>query len=801
MAGEQQPIERDPKVGRTRTPSRRRAAGLRRHGSRARQKQRKQALLALLIGLALFGLLHLYQRTGGPPPYFVTGDREPIDLWAIQLDESDAIRDISGTALPGRLVDLGTSSWDRDQCHRTFIFTLGQGAEPVQMAMSARHDIVEAGTGQPLGGSRFGRWGSVDGRPAYLLAATLPAERTVRGFLGLFDSREPIHRVNIDLHYLPAEPQPPELTFEGPLLPGRAIPAAEDPNWVVTAQTDFVDDARFVLTTPRYREGLVLAYDQQGRRWMARSGSGSSRSAGRARLEYTVPDVPGVQLARITIGEPLRTREFHNVPLRFAGRPIPPSPPYLDRLAERMGWEKLSDEELRRKGFETVDQALLAIDVVRGEHLLKVWRVLRWKLNRQSAGELSAEDRDRIRGALQQWRQALVPKTRLAGAAVGVMLGMDEFTEPLLAMLASPDGEIAGEAARVIRAHLADRLTEKQLHAIAEALVEARQPAINKHILYMFRTSRSPEMIPALRRLARAEPPWLWWPALEALGQAQRVREPNDVPPELVARLAVAWPSAVPEGHPAGEEAVGLMLEMLSPEFARHDPQRFLSVVDRLGEQLEADPWQTVTVEALRRLPVGTVSDWLIGYLVKRLNAATGADVGGLSAFAETDPPAMNAYQQLGLVEAAAYWQRTGQDITDWPVGTPGPRDLRIHWRSLDPNTPDAALRWHAPPRQDGRPTTRVMRRGDDFVLLTIRTEGTRRRPIYHVAVRSGVYQSTRQDQLVRLDGDHLPAEVELHPKLQDRWRLTLDRSDGDGDGWGGGESADPHPAGLPAGM
>jgi beta-lactamase regulating signal transducer with metallopeptidase domain/uncharacterized protein YihD (DUF1040 family) len=120
-------------------------------------------------------------------------------------------------------------------------------------------------------------------------------------------------------------------------------------------------------------------------------------------------------------------KEFTNISFNFSPRTKRDHAEYLDKMAERLGLEGLSVEELERYQFKDADEAMKVIDVIRGTLIRSARDAILYGENKLDFAHLDKESSRKLRETLKRWMGAIDPEIQEIGRKISDSAGWVEF--------------------------------------------------------------------------------------------------------------------------------------------------------------------------------------------------------------------------------------------------------------------------------------------------------------------------------------------------------------------------------------
>jgi len=671
-------------------------------------KRRILLLLALFIlPVAVMVIVALAIGDGGPK-FYVSGDPTDIKLVGVLPDGSDGLYDAEGRLVGKMVVDHPNDLWD-GLC-RKFVFELPANeklffvSSPFPKANGER-DLGGSGSGPVLtdiAGKRF-LWQNRSFPSTYR-----------KPFLGgfLFHEME-VDRVDLTFRFFKGGRRgPAELSFTGPFTPDRPCQADGGRAGTLTPSYSYryTDErAEFHLDTP-LRCGssdiLVLAYDNDGKRHLAHSGSGSWGTRG-LQADYRIEGLALDEISAFTLNEKPREKTFHNIRVLYPDRPARTYPAYLDVMAERLGLNSTDGEYLSKFKIDTLDSALQVIDVVRGQKLRHAFH----RIDQARADDVAAEDLARVGRAADLLLSSSDWSLRTYGARLGLWLDPNKYIAGALYVLE----ELPAEAhnTRFSLNKYIGHLNSESMCSVAETIAGVEDEETARRIARSLQSADQEAARDACLRLALDPRPYVWWPAISRMPMDWR---PDDRDIEMWARvyLARGWVE-LPQKEAVVEKAGSMLEEIFMPHTAMHHGFELDSFVKRFGQEAVEHALEGYLNEAA----AGRAKWYYVRKVVKHVNRWHQIDIAGLGK--DPNDERESGYNWPIVAADALEYLRTGQlPRTPAPQRKPQKGDVLIVWKNNDDPGKSLYAIWYAPP--DGSDTRRYirLRQGEDLLFCRL---------------------------------------------------------------------------------
>ena len=379
--------------------------------------------LAIAASCAVVLLLRL-SIVGRDRGIEVTGDPLDIRLVAIRPDSGDEIFAPNGESLGKR--HFGTQyleRWENVKANREFFFDIPETTGPIQFP--TRASIRESGTGKGLGGATPVLRPAEDGKKQVVVPAVFLQEyrkRIITFGIQFIDRYIPtvkkrVRDVDITLRFYSGPNGPAALRFTGPF--SEEHPVSDDAKGGCTMTVKMESRGRRTqsvsinVDSPQQldADSICVLYKDDGS-WFSCHLEGPYGEPD-FKFEYRIPwSHPLSQISAVTIGEKVRDRTFHNVPIVFPHWPERDHAPYLDAVDERLhrdsaiplDWGTLSGTE-----------ALEVLDLARGWSLNQAWDAIRSGKKPLEPDELTSDQLARLRETATECVNSMDPPASAQG--------------------------------------------------------------------------------------------------------------------------------------------------------------------------------------------------------------------------------------------------------------------------------------------------------------------------------------------------------------------------------------------------
>ncbi|MHC4714217.1 MAG: hypothetical protein ACYTAN_13275 [Planctomycetota bacterium] len=550
-------------------------------------------------------LLGVWVRGRALRPGRATGDDLDIRFAGVIPDLGADLYDAAGNkAEPCMGVDGILHHSDSLTFRRTFVFDVPE-AENLVLARQARHR--PSGQPESAWGSTSFSYGRLeeplDGR--YYLTLTLfreyHAAREWPWPLSYFNKHEKktLTDADVALQYWYGPRGKAAYTFEGPFEDGARVAVGPGDECSVSVKSSADGTQIDVdLTGGSSAPMAVLVYDRTGKRltrhWYQRSTSQGGVPAG-----TTLQGMSPSDIAFITVGEEPRERTFHKIAVLRSDWPDFFAE-YKAAIEERIG-ERLN---INRQwvSFDSPEAALEAADLLRGEHIARVFFQPILHGTRWPAEALESRTRERAVAAARLWLGARDPRIGGAGACLGALLSLADFRDDLFKGLESEDTQVRAWTAEVFRL-LREDLVGEDISRIADALIKGTARGSQNRPVSVVLQSRTPEAASAALAFALDERPRLWCHGL-ADERALAALGPFDGwPDERRVRRYIAMGREGRAENPNGalaEGAARILPSLLTAELAAVDRDAFGKVLRATVDLCEKDAAIAALVDFLR---------------------------------------------------------------------------------------------------------------------------------------------------------------------------------------------------------
>jgi len=666
----------------------------------------------VLIVAALVAIVLATAGTEGK--FYVSGDPINIKLVGVLPDGSDDLYDaegkLVGTMVVNSTMSLGGADDGTERLCRDFIFEL-----PTEESLLFVPSPLLKANGQcHLGGTVYGPLlTDIGGKRSLRQNRSFPSTYR-KPFLGgfLFHEME-VDRVDLTFRFFKGGRRgPAELSFTGPFTPDRPCQADGGRAGTLTPSYSYryTDErAEFHLDTP-LRCGssdiLVLAYDNDGKRHLAHSGSGSWGMSG-VQADYSIEGLGFSDIAALTVNEKPCEKTFHNIRVRYPDRPARAYPAYLDAMAERLNLNSTDGQYLCKYKIDTLDNAVQVIDVVRGEKLRQAFD----QIDRAKANDIAAEDLARVERAANLLLSSSDWTLRTYGARLGLWLDPNRYIIRALSVLEELPANSLNT--RFFLNKYIGHLNSESLGAVADTIAGIEDEETARRIARSLQSADQEAARDACLRLALDPRPYVWWPAISKLPTDWRP-DARDIDMWARVYLVRGWVE-LPQKEALVEKAGSMLGEIFMPHTAMHHGFELDSFVKRFGQEAVEHALKGYLNEAV----AGKAKWYYVRKVVKHVNRWHQIDIAGLG----KDPNDEREYGYNYLVVAAdaLEYLRTGQlPTTPAPQRKPQKGDVRIVWKNNDDPGKSLYAIWYAPP--DGSDTRRYirLRQGEDMLFCRL---------------------------------------------------------------------------------
>jgi len=512
-----------------------------------------------VVGLLVLGAVLLPMATGESEKN-VTVERDgPLDIRfvGVRADVRDDLLDGQGNKIGELILPANKVDWDAKDMRRDFVFELPQTDGPI--LFDYKRTVHAAGSDRRLYDSSGNPVFPVraHGRQYIVLDTRIP--RTYRhSVLGLFSNESAVERVDVTLRYYHGPRRKAVFSFTGPFELGQTVKADGGLDYELTVKPEDPERGpggprvRFQLSTPARLEHRVpiIVYDKAGNRYLALRRSGSSGRGG-SKVEFVLhwDKVPLAEIAAIGAERPSEIT-LRNVLVAYPEWPVRSHAPYLDEMAQGLGWQGLSGNELAGKQLASVEEALKVLDVARAGGIGRVLEGLRSdKAGFEEALKADEALEGRLAETAGRWTNWGRPTS---GIGLGLMTGRAEFFEQAVAFLMAEQEAAAGSVAagwrrdekefvaRAMAVHWRHP-DEQEATMLKEALLRVREPQVLSLLAIYLRYPTTPALVALCWDLAEDNRASVWWPAVEGIvsRQRERVEDPAALPERLAARVVL----------------------------------------------------------------------------------------------------------------------------------------------------------------------------------------------------------------------------------------------------------------------
>lgn len=630
------------------------------HGAFLRRAHIRLDVLMPVAVLTVLGVVVWLALAGRSPRPTVSGDALDIRLVGVRPDCSDDLLDAQGRQIGEQFYDGDRDApWGSNRLRRDFILEV---AGTNELAFPPQYDLRTSDNVRLAGYDQAQVTVLPDGRQQVLLATAVPTSVRKYFLMWLWPRQVAVSHVDVHLHYFLKESGQTLAVFNGPFMPQerRVLPEGYILQMLTNKVEHRVISAQFqVISSTQYLKfpQPLIATDTNGLRrlaWVYRTYSGPHRWDGTAQ----VINVPLEALASIHIELP-REKVFHHVRVRYPGRPARAYPEFYDRMAARLPAPPAAGQ-MNNYPFKNPLEAIQVVDLVRGAGpVRRIVDAIRNSRPRLYLESLDAPTRDQLRQAANAWAQAANPAVRLSGVTLGLEGDWPEFISPALDLV-ERDERHDSEAVYALQS-AAGQLSENDIQRIQRLLMHPFPRTPVDRLIRCLQSATHAAADGALRQLAQADQPWIWWHAVMALAN-RRSETAGPFPTNLLPRLALIQgqnPVACRgRGVPVAEDAVraliGQVPALLTTELRRRDAEVFYILYQRLLQHCDRAAARALMVDHLRhfRRPAEDAYDdsWISIKMVQQFNQWHGTDFGPYGRDPKKDleiPPPVEELQRV----------------------------------------------------------------------------------------------------------------------------------------------------------
>ena len=609
----------------------------------------RMEIIALLFVLAVVVGLTCVFLSFERDTFRTSGSAMDIRLVGVCPDASDDLYDVEGKKIGERFFDgSNISPWASNNLRRDFIFEppAGSGIQPVSYKIQLEHQEWFVGSGSI--------WNTELTNHRTFSISTTFADKFWRNSM-FFGSQRPVEFVNVTLGFYRPDRGKPVLQFQGPFASGVTNKAQRRSELTFTGDTTSsgTTNARFHLSTAMtdLNQSSLLFHDKKGDvHW---PNVNSSSSNGRELVwDGTVPNTTISDIVSVEVYQP-EEKTFYHVRVRYHDRRDRIFPEANEKLEAILGTNKFQRAQYGGASLNAT-QALAVIDVVRGSYMVQeaANAILKARIDFNS---LSAVDRDRIHGAAWKWATAEDSSVRFYGINFGLRGHWNEFVPLAFELLPGVESYRLNELITVL-APMAPAFSSTQLVAVlAERSIHGRDEypdTFIRNAAMCFLTNNPVAASNVVIALCADERPWIWWPALETVGS--RVPITNLPPVVQMHWMAIQPRSTNLFSSELVTRAREQMTNWLTPEFCRRCSTGYSSLYRHTIAMNDRETAIRITMRCLRELPSG--ENFMTTEMLRKLNAVTGKDFGGLGRQATPNVPATTANElQRALAEAITW--------------------------------------------------------------------------------------------------------------------------------------------------
>jgi hypothetical protein len=620
----------------------------------------KLGLLGLLLAAGA-AALPLMARTLREHAFVTNEGPLDIRLVAVCPDGGEEFYDPDGRRLdpaPNLRGGDDYGPWQSDQQHRDFLLHVGDFNGPwLPLPFTW---IRAAGTDRVLGGSSVS-FGPAPDASTLLVSATFGCTYR-RSWLHLLTLTSPVDQIDLNLRYYYGPRREALCTFTGPFHLGTVMPADEGRPYQLTPEPmETWQEARvrfhFVTSQPFSSDVPILFYDQQGQRHYVHSGASGHSGSNGADLTYETEAIPWDQVAVVTIGEKPHEITFHNVTVQYPHRPPRTYAAYLDVLAQRLGLTGLPPEQLRQYRFRDAEQAIEALDIVRGEgHIRNAFQALAYAQPPIKVSELDLAAQEKIHQTATRWAGS--DRTSGYGILLGLLGHWPEFFDlaldrlerdlrPEHGLLRYESYERAQLNGKREMGHALARYwsgpNQSQARRLQHAILTLHDGLV-LNSLFQCLWSGDPEVVlDPLWELAQDDRPWIWWRALEAWRSKMTFARKDYGALSEKIQMRQMLIDGAPGTEALQAQAAAQLAQMFTPELAQMSSQVWRTVCDRIARQFDRQTATRIYLDYLRRMQSALTeqqwaldeswksdAQWMAPYVIRTLNVWYGVDLGHL---------------------------------------------------------------------------------------------------------------------------------------------------------------------------
>jgi len=611
----------------------------------------------------------------------------PLDirLWGIRPCAGEAIYDTSGKEIYRTLGCTGDNPICGNNSHRfDFIFELPKTDDV---------PLFRGSSGLRLNGEVRSRGGSfvqgiLECEGKRLLWQRVTFDRTFQKSVlgGLRTVNCDVDSVDITLEYYYGPPGKIRFTLTGPFEPNSTV-TSEDGMYTVSFTRDAADYVEYyslfeLSTSSRFdMSEAVVVYDMSGERHLTDVVNSSIGPEG-SRFEYRIGAVPLGNVAVIAFGEQPHRITFRNINLKAAGVERRRHAAYLDEMAAKLNL-KLAPEKLARYQFQSGEEAIEVIDIVRGRHILWAAEAIfktDLKTGRSAPPTLESEQGQRLKGTLFRWLDAWDTRIRVLAIRLGLLYDWPEFVEPALELLGKEaikyeyKRQSALQYTATALAKYSDKLSDEAIGRIREILLSRDDYMILGGLRTCLGRTKSQAKADALWELAKDDRVWLWWYAIEKLAKWEEFEGKYDsLPDKLKVRLfAVMGSQGFSNAEQIAPQTNVLLAESLTPKLVELDSPTVFKIIEKIAANPDRRFATTALIDSLRRFEgLYLFPMYPVGKTVKYINLWYGLDIGGLGSNVNRQTFESYKYDWPAITAEAIEWYESTQDANDANSGSP----------------------------------------------------------------------------------------------------------------------------------
>ncbi len=647
-------------------------------------------IVALFVGLIVVSAFHSGARYA---PGEATGDDLDIRLVGVWPEESADIRDASGKIIGDTYGDF---NWPqmifKGKLYRRFLFELEDEGENIIFSLDIQcSPDGESSPRFPV--FVFNEEDFSKGKRVFTPRTWVEKKYTTQRFAAVPFLRQflpatkthKVKSVDLTLRYYRGPRGEATYVFEGPFAAGGSVAAEEDARATLSISEYHENGGTwgtrltFTPGTKETKSNEMVVYDRQETRLVSQNGGTTGMGSGKV-LEYRLFGTAPEDIGTITIGETAREKTFHNILVAYPDKPEREYPEYLDEMAARLGLAEEKWEEARSLQFNSGEEVLPVVDVIRGSSILFANAALINLIEGYGERDLTSDERALLKEVFGKWAAERSMQVRATGVACGLRLDTDAFVDGALDIIESGPRWASAQVAWTLQEN-GWKCDDARVERVGRLLFESQAANCAPYLAESVATNGGQAARDILVRMAADDRPWLWWRALGMDAAKVALGERPDWPREIVAREILVNGLREEDAERDAEaftEAQALLPTVITPDFALADEDSFKQALGLLMEKYDHEEATDVMMGFITEArDYGRLWPCILG-MVSTINEWYGVDIGGIGRGTELEP-GMGDLNWRQIAVEAAEWRKTGQVVMAIPVGYRASKgDIRV---------------------------------------------------------------------------------------------------------------------------